>query len=128
MTQLNKTKGQPGIFRAALFGHCPACGAKSMFASLTQFSSKCSDCGLDYDGFNVGDGPAALMVIPIGAIIITLAILFDKVVHPPFWVHALIWVPFTAIMVVAFLRFAKGLMLMLEYRNRAGEGAKAEDQ
>jgi uncharacterized protein (DUF983 family) len=128
MTEMNKSKGQLGIFRAALFGHCPSCGAKSMFASLTQFSSKCSHCGLSYDGFNVGDGPAALLVIPIGAIIITLAILFDKAVHPPFWVHAVIWVPFTAIMVVAFLRFAKGLMLTLEYRNRAGEGTQDKDQ
>lgn len=99
-----------------------------MFASLTQFSSKCSHCGLYYDGFNVGDGPAALMVIPIGAIIITLAILLDIAVRPPFWVHALIWVPFTAIVVVAFLRFVKCLMLTLEYRNRAGEGIKADDQ
>ncbi len=115
-------KGQPAVVRAALFGLCPACGAKSMFASATQFSAICPSCALDYQSFNVGDGPAALMIIPIGGIIITLAILLDIAVRPPFWLHVLIWVPLTAIMVVGFLRIAKGAMLALEYRNRAGEG------
>lgn len=128
MTDSKLNKGQPGIVRAALFGFCPHCGAKSMFAAFTQFERKCSGCGLSYEGFNVGDGPAALMVIPIGAIIITLAILLDIAVRPPFWVHALIWVPFTAIIVILFLRVAKGMMLILEYRNKAGEGQKADDQ
>ena len=107
--------------RAALFGLCPQCGAQSMFASATQFNSKCPACALDYSQFNVGDGPAALMIIPIGALIITLAVLLDIAVRPPFWVHALIWIPLTAVIVVAFLRVAKGIMLTLEYRNRAGE-------
>ena len=107
--------------RAALFGLCPQCGAQSMFASATQFNSTCPTCALDYSQFNVGDGPAALMIIPIGALIITLAVLLDIAVRPPFWVHAMIWIPLTAVIVVGFLRVAKGIMLTLEFRNRAGE-------
>jgi uncharacterized protein (DUF983 family) len=122
MTEKHIEKGQPAFVRAALFGHCPKCGSKTMFASATQFHAKCTECGLDYGSFNVGDGPAALMIIPIGAIIITLAVLLDIAVRPPFWLHVLIWVPLTMTLVVAFLRFAKGTMLTLEYRNRAGEG------
>jgi uncharacterized protein (DUF983 family) len=124
-------KGQPDFVRAALFGLCPRCSANTMFASVTQFSGKCANCHLDYQQFNVGDGPAALMIIPIGAVIITLAILLDVAVRPPFWLHVIIWVPVTIAMVVGFLRFAKAAMLTLEYRNRAGEGrtaAPASDQ
>ncbi len=123
-------KGQPTIVRAALFGLCPQCGAKSMFVSATQFSDKCPVCALDYQQFNVGDGPAALLMIPIGAIIITLAIILDIAVRPPFWVHVIIWVPLTAAAVIGFLRAAKGAMLALEFRNHAGEGqqANADDQ
>ena len=126
VTNLENHEGQPAIFRAALHGLCPQCGAPTLFASATQFSDKCTNCGLDYRKFNVGDGPAALMIIPIGAIVITLAILLDMAVRPPFWVHALIWVPLTAAIVVGFLRAAKGVMLSLEYRNRAEEGAITE--
>jgi uncharacterized protein (DUF983 family) len=114
-------KGQPTIVRAALFGLCPQCGTKSMFASATQFSDKCPACTLDYQQFNVGDGPAALLIIPIGAIIIGLAILLDIAIRPPFWVHVIIWVPVTAVLVIGFLRAAKGAMLALEFRNHAGE-------
>ena len=121
MTKFENHKGQPAIMRAAFFGLCPQCGAQSMFASATQFNSTCPVCALDYGQFNVGDGPAALMIIPIGALIITLAVLLDIAVRPPFWVHALIWIPLTAVIVVTFLRVAKGIMLTLEYRNRAGE-------
>ncbi len=97
-----------------------------MFASATQFNEKCPACALDYNSFNVGDGPAALMIIPIGAIIIALAVLLDIAVRPPFWLHVLIWVPLTAIMVIGFLRIAKAAMLALEYRNRAGEGQRVD--
>ena len=124
MTEDQIEKGQPAFVRAALFGLCPRCSSKTMFASATQFRAKCEDCALDYDSFNVGDGPAALMIIPIGAIIISLAVLLDIAVRPPFWLHVLIWVPLTMTLVVAFLRFAKGAMLTLEYRNRAGEGQR----
>jgi uncharacterized protein (DUF983 family) len=128
MTDTQNAIGRPGIAKAALFGFCPGCGSKTMFASATQFSAACAVCRLDYDSFNVGDGPAALMIIPIGAIIIALAIMLDIAVRPPFWVHVLIWVPFTAAVTIAFLRFVKGMMLILEYRNRAGEAMlKDED-
>ncbi len=127
MTKMHIEKGQPAFVRAALFGLCPRCSSKTMFASATQFHGRCADCALDYGSFNVGDGPAALMIIPIGASIISLAVLLDIAMRPPFWLHVLIWVPLTMTLVVAFLRFAKGAMLTLEYRNRAGEGQQVEN-
>jgi surfeit locus 1 family protein len=62
------TKGQPGLAAAALFGLCPQCGAKGLFAGATKFAPKCGTCGLDYSRFNVGDGPAAFLTLIIGAI------------------------------------------------------------
>jgi uncharacterized protein (DUF983 family) len=115
-------KGQPGIAKAALFGLCPQCNARTLFQSVTNFAEKCSVCSLEYRSFNVGDGPAALLTLAIGAIIILLALTLDVAVRPPFWVHALIWVPVTAILVIVSLRMAKAALLILEYRNKAGEG------
>ena len=115
-------EGRPGIARAALFGLCPECGAKTLFAGTASLLDRCGNCGLDYDGFNVGDGPAALLTLAIGALVIMLAIIVDAAFRPPFWVHVMIWVPFTAAMTVLSLRVAKAALLGLEHRNRAGEG------
>lgn len=123
-TQANE-KGQPGLVPAALFGLCPDCGAKTLFDGPIGFSEKCPACGLDYSAFNVGDGPAALLTMFIGALIITAAINLDIAFHPPFWVHVVIWVPLTAAMVFLSLRFAKGALLIAEHRNKAKEGQLA---
>lgn len=104
--------------RAALFGLCPECGGKTLFAGLGQFAHKCEKCGLDYDSFNVGDGPAALLVMAIGAVIIVLALLLDSAFRPPFWVHVIIWVPVTAALTVVTLRMAKAALLAAEFRSR----------
>ena len=53
------SKGQPGIAEAALFGLCPRCGGRTLFAGWTRFAHRCRGCGLDLAAFNVGDGPAA---------------------------------------------------------------------
>ena len=45
---------------------------------------------------------------------------------PPFWVHILIWVPLSAVAVMAALRVSKAALLALEYRNKARE-ARRED-
>lgn len=117
-------EGQPGIAKAALFGLCPQCGAKTLFAGPARFADRCGNCGLNHSSFNVGDGPAALLTMAIGALIIILAIMLDTAVRPPFWVHVVIWVPVTAAMTVYSLRVAKGALLAAEHRNRAREAGR----
>jgi uncharacterized protein (DUF983 family) len=119
-------EGQPSIAKAALFGLCPQCGHKSLFAGLGQFADTCANCGLDFSSYNVGDGPAALLTMGIGTLIIVLALGVDSVFHPPFWVHVIIWVPFTAALTVISLRMAKAALLAAEHRNRAREAGKSD--
>jgi uncharacterized protein (DUF983 family) len=124
MTAEQSPEGRPSILRAALFGLCPQCGSKTLFAGLGQFADTCSHCKLDYGAFNVGDGPAALLTMVIGALIIVFALLLDSAVRPPFWVHVIIWVPVTAALTVVTLRMAKAALLASEYRNKAHEAGK----
>ena len=124
MPELREPIGQPSIAKAALFGLCPKCGAKSLFCGPARFSERCDSCGLDYSNFNVGDGPAALLTLVIGALIIIFALMLDTAVRPPFWVHVIIWVPVTAAMTVYSLRISKGALLAAEYRNRAREAGR----
>ena len=118
--------GQPGIARAALFGLCPQCGQRTLFDGLIKFAAKCRGCGLDLQRFNVGDGPAACVTLIIGALTVGLALWLDAAVRPPFWVHALVWIPFTTIAVLWGLRVAKAGLLVSEYRNHAGEAGSKE--
>lgn len=111
------------LILAAARGLCPECGAPTLFATVTRFSDRCRACALDFTQFNVGDGPAAFLILIIGALVTAFAVVTEVKVHPPFWVHILIWLPLTVILAVGALRVAKAALLILEYRNKAREGA-----
>ncbi len=119
---MQNPEGQVGIFRSAFFALCPRCAARGLFEGPVKFSQNCRGCGLDYSAFNVGDGPAAFLTMAVGAIVILLAMLVETAFHPPFWVHAMIWVPVTAGLTIGLLRMAKAALLISEYRNKAAEG------
>ena len=121
MTDSHNIEGRPGIVQVALSGLCPQCGAKTLFSGLARFADRCGACGLDYSAFNVGDGPAALLTMVIGALVIVLAMIVDVAFNPPFWVQALIWVPVTILLTIWSLRVAKAALLASEYRNKARE-------
>ncbi len=106
----------------ALRGLCPRCAARTLYQGLASFAPKCRACGLDFAAFNVGDGPAAFLILIVGAIVTALAVALELAAEPPFWVHILLWLPLTTVLVVGSLRFAKGLLMALEYRHRAREG------
>lgn len=120
------TKGQPGTAAAALFGCCPRCHSKTLFAGWAKFADRCRVCGLDFTAFNVGDGPAAFLTLVIGAVITGLAIWLELAAAPPFWVHVILWVPLTAAAVVGGLRATKAWLLQAEYRRKASEAVNAE--
>ena len=112
--------------RAALFGCCPKCGSKTLFGGITQFAPRCRVCGLDFGRFNVGDGPAAFLTLIIGAIVLVLALILELSAHPPFWVHALLWIPLTGAAVAYGLRISKAWLLQAEYWRKAREAGGAD--
>ena len=125
------TKGQPGEgvksgAAAALFGCCPRCHSKTLFAGWAKFADRCRVCGLDFTQFNVGDGPAAFLTLIIGTLVTGLAIWLELAVGPPFWVHVVLWVPLTAALVVGGLRGTKAWLLQAEYRRKASEAVNEE--
>lgn len=117
----NENRGQPGIAMAALFGLCPRCGGRTLFAGVAQFAPRCRACSLDFAQFNVGDGPAAFLTLVIGALIVGLALWVEVAWHPPFWVHAILWVPLTTLAVIWGLRAGKAALLAAEYLRKAKE-------
>jgi uncharacterized protein (DUF983 family) len=114
----------PSPVASALRGNCPRCGTRGLFAGWVRFAHKCGACGLDFDGFNVGDGPAAFLILIVGAIVVIGALTLDAAAEPQWWVH-LIWIPVASALTIGGLRLAKALLLAQEFKHRAGEGRAA---
>ena len=72
--------------------------------------------------FDAGDGPAVFVILIVGAIVSTGVLVLEVNYQPPYWVHAVIWIPATAILTFVFLRLAKALLLVLQYKHQAHEG------
>ena len=113
--------GETGSLSAALRGDCPRCGTHTLFAGWVGFAPKCRSCGLDFDSFNVGDGPAAFLIFIVGTIVVVSALVVDGWFAPPWWVH-LVWVPVATALTIGGLRLSKAWLLAQEYRHRAREG------
>lgn len=112
----------PTPLAAGFGGLCPRCSARTLFDGILKFTPRCRACGLDLAAFNVGDGPAAFLILVIGALVVGLALWLELAMSPPFWVHLLLWPVVTLALVVGALRVAKGMLITLEYRNAAREG------
>ena len=120
---MSETPGsQTPLVRAALQARCPKCGTGPLFDGWVRFAPRCRACGLDIAAFNVGDGPAAFLILIVGALVTALALIVQLKGHPPFWVHIILWVPLTVALVILTLRASKAALLILEYRNQAREG------
>lgn len=108
------------------FGQCPRCRAPTLFAGPVTFAPACRVCGLDFSRFNVGDGPAAFLILIVGGLIAGLAIWLELSAEPPFWLHIVLWVPLTTVATIAGLRYSKGKLLAAEWRRKAGEAGRRD--
>ena len=111
--------------QGALQGLCPRCKSKTLFAGWVRFADRCRACDLDFSSFNVGDGPAAFLILIIGAILVGSALVVDGTFSPPWWVH-LVWIPIGLGLTLFGLRLAKALLITQEYIHRAREGRIAD--
>lgn len=108
--------------RAGLLGRCPRCGKGRLFRGFLALGERCDDCGLDYSFADAGDGPAVFVILIVGFVVVGLALWTEVSASPPLWVHFLLWIPLTLVLALAALRIAKGLLIVLQYRNKAAEG------
>ena len=118
----------PEPLAAATGGLCPRCGAKTLFAGFIAFAPRCTNCGLDFLRFNVGDGPTVFLTMGIGTLVTVLAVFAELLYSPPTWLHVALWLPLTLGGVAVSLRFTKALLLALEYRNAAREARLTSDE
>ncbi len=106
-------------YSTGLSGKCPRCGAGRLFAGFITLASRCDACGLPFDFAASGDGPAVFVSFTAGLIVVGLALVLDIFYEPPIWVHLLISLPLVLVLCLGLLRPLKGLLIALQYRNKA---------
>ena len=72
-------------------------------------------------GQDSGDGPVAFIVLIVGFIVVFGALIAEVAWQWPIWVHMIVWLPLTVILVLAIMRPAKALMIALQYRHRRAD-------
>ncbi len=87
-------------------------------------NDSCSACGLALSAREAGDGPAFFAILFIGAISAIGAAVVEIKYAPPFWLHAVIWIPFVIIGTVLGLRFLKAALVAAQYRVRREDFTK----
>jgi len=103
-------------------GRCPRCGQGKLFDGFLSIAPNCRSCGLDFKFADAGDGPAVFVTLLAGFFVLGAALWVELKYEPPMWVHVVIFMPLTLIVCLAMLRPLKGVMVALQYRNRAEEG------
>jgi uncharacterized protein (DUF983 family) len=114
-----KTLGD--AIRAGLLCRCPRCGKGQLFQGFLTLRPRCDVCGLDYGFADSGDGPAVFIMFFAGFIVVGAALVTEALYHPPYWVHAALWVPLILIVTLGPLRPMKGMMIALQYFHKAAE-------
>lgn len=107
---------------AALKGHCPRCGEGKLFKGFVALQPQCSNCGLSYKFADAGDGPAVFVILFAGFIIVGLMFWVENTYEPPIWLHLAVFLPLTMIVCLGLLRPLKGLLIGLQYKNKAELG------
>jgi len=115
---------RPNPLLAGAEGRCPNCGEGFLFDGFLKVATHCEACGYDLAKADSGDGPAVFVILIAGFIVAFSALITEVAVHPPVWLHLVLWLPATLIISVALLRPMKGLMLAAQFMNKASEARR----
>ncbi len=107
-------------------GRCPRCGEGRLFNGFLDVAPRCQACGLDFSFADSGDGPAVFIMMIVGFLVVGLALFVEFTFSPPYWVHAILWIPLVIGLSLGLLRPLKGFMIAQQYRHRAEQGRLAE--
>jgi len=130
MTRDHHDQTPPSPFVTGIKCRCPRCGQGALFAAPFNLALQpaCRNCGLDYKFIDTGDGPAVFVIMILGFLILGSALVLEFSVHPPIWVHMVVWTPLTLLLALGLLRPLKATLVSLQYVHKAGQGRRAADE
>ncbi len=110
------------VVAAGLRAVCPRCGKGPLFRSGLVLRDKCNGCGLSYAFVDSGDGPAVFAIFILGFVILGGALIVEFRLHPPAWVHVVLWGILTPLAAFFLLRVLKATLIALQFKHKAEEG------
>ena len=114
------------VLMRGLKRRCPRCGEGRLFDGFLSVAPHCQACGLDFDFADAGDGPAVFIMMIVGFIVVGLALYVEFTFGPPYWVHAVLWIPLILVLGLGLLRPVKGWLIAQQYLRRAAQ-ARIDD-
>ncbi len=115
-----KSKSRPGL--RGFFAAVRVAVRVALFNGFLSLADRCPVCGLDYSFADSGDGPAVFIMLIVGFIVTGGALIVEVLYSPPYWVHALLWIPLAIGLPLLILRPFKATLIALQYSNKASEG------
>jgi uncharacterized protein (DUF983 family) len=118
----NVNEAQKSPFITGLMGSCPRCGKGKLFSGFLALAPRCGSCGLDFSFADSGDGPAVFVTLIGGFLVAGAALWVELRYEPPIWIHLAVFLPLTILVCVGLLRPVKGLLIALQFHNKAEQG------
>ncbi len=105
------------VIKNSLTLKCPQCAKGRIFQSHIKLvpAKSCTSCGLNLAKFDVGDSPAYFSIFTVGMLIPILAVTVEGLYMPPFWLHAVIWLPATILFCYLTLIYVRSIFIHLEH-------------
>ncbi|GJL85535.1 MAG: hypothetical protein DHS20C02_13100 [Micavibrio sp.] len=109
------------MLKLGLACKCPSCKTGSLFnAGLLTLTlkDKCEGCGLDLAKNDSADGPAVFLIFILGFALVPLALLLEFTLHPPLWLHGILWSAVALGITLGTLRPLKSYIIALQFKHR----------
>jgi uncharacterized protein (DUF983 family) len=85
---------------------------------MRDMREACGHRDFDLRAHDAGDGPAVLVILLLGALVVAGALFVEAKFSPPLWIHAALWPMFILGGAVAMLRPFKATLIALQFRHR----------
>jgi uncharacterized protein (DUF983 family) len=103
--------------RRGLYGRCPHCGSGKMFRAFLKVADRCAACGEALHHHRADDAPAYFVILIVGHVVVPLALVVEVAYAPPYWLHAVLWLPLTIGLAVGLLQPVKGAIVGWQWAN-----------
>jgi len=102
-------------FKRGFFGRCPNCGQGRMFRAFLKVADSCAVCGEALHHHRADDAPAYFVILIVGHVVVPLVLAVEVAFAPPYWLHAVIWLPLTFALAIGLLAPVKGAIVAWQW-------------
>ncbi|HLL27319.1 MAG TPA: DUF983 domain-containing protein [Xanthobacteraceae bacterium] len=99
-------------------GRCPNCGEGRLFRAYLKVVDRCPVCGEALYHHRADDAPAYFVILIVGHIVVTLALVLDNAYRLPYWMQFAFWLPLTLVLALLLLQPVKGTIVGLQWAYR----------